>query len=87
MSRFLNEPTGNGGSEAHRVACRYWPADMRRSMELNAAIRRTEVTSARDRGKANGAMGGDRARGWTCSACQVRNHDRRNCGACGVERP
>jgi hypothetical protein len=74
----------NAGAEALRVACRYWPADMRRRMELDALIRLAADPVRLARAKASGRK---RARSWDCPGCATRNTDRGWCGICRTVRP
>ena len=84
MSRFDNEPSGNGGHESYRVACRFWPEDARRRLYLDALTKTDAARNARDAGKRNAKRP---TRSWSCSKCGVRNHDRGWCGICQTKRP
>ena len=83
MSHYDNEPAGNGGHEAYRVHCRFWPQDMLRRMYLDAMVRKPDAIKARNAGQRNAKRP---TRSWVCSKCKVKNHDRGWCGICGTKR-
>jgi hypothetical protein len=74
----------NGGHEAYRVACRFWPADMRRRMWLDAMTKTDTARNARDAGKRNAKR---LPRSWRCPTCTTRVHDRGWCAICRTKRP
>jgi hypothetical protein len=83
-----DDGSSNGGAEALRVACRFWPADIKRRVELDAAIREVKASRAFARGKASGAKrpGPKPTRSWTCPECDTRNQDRSWCRKCRAFR-
>jgi hypothetical protein len=78
---LLNDGPSNGGAEALRVACRFWPADLKRRVELDRMISAAAVTPAVKTARAEaGRTGGLRTagkpkprQGWVCGNCGARN--------------